>query len=231
MCTLCTATATFDPARHLDDFGLTDPALANLTETTDAAAGVDTTYSIQVGDTFSGELSVAGDRDWVAVTLQAGESYDIDVLAGGAGEGTLSDSYLRLYDGNGNLVTQNDDGGAGYDSALTFTAGSSGTYFISVGSYSDNYTGSYRVDFGLTPSGPTGSTGTLDEMADYLTDGYWNDQGFSGFQFDTSGSNQITVDITNLTAEGQQLARWAFEAWEMVADIDLFEVNNGADIK
>uniref|UniRef100_UPI00164585E8 M10 family metallopeptidase n=1 Tax=Falsiphaeobacter marinintestinus TaxID=1492905 RepID=UPI00164585E8 len=74
-----------------------------------------------------------------------------------------------------------------------------------------------------TSSAPIAS---LDEMADYLTDGFWEDLGVVGHGYDTSSSNQITVNITGLTADGQQLARWAFEAWESVADIDFVEVSD-----
>lgn len=63
-----------------------------------------------------------------------------------------------------------------------------------------------------------------------MTDGYWQSVGGLRHRFDTSTSTQISVNITALTAEGQQLARWAFEAWEMVANIDFVEVTGSADI-
>lgn len=68
-------------------------------------------------------------------------------------------------------------------------------------------------------------TATIDEIAEYLVSGYW-----SPHAFDTSRSNQITVDITGLTTEGRQLARWAMEAWEAVADIDFVETTGSAQI-
>jgi len=71
------------------------------------------------------------------------------------------------------------------------------------------------------------AVGTIDQMANYLVSDFW---GGLSRSFDTSVSNVITVNITALTPEGQQLARWAFEAWEMVADIDFVEVNGSADI-
>lgn len=68
------------------------------------------------------------------------------------------------------------------------------------------------------------------EMANYLTDGYWNDKGTSRHAFDTSGSNVISVNISELSSEGKKLARWAFEAWEAVADINFVETNGTAKI-
>lgn len=66
-------------------------------------------------------------------------------------------------------------------------------------------------------------TATLDELATYLYQGSWQADGADQHSFDLSSSNQITVNITGLTAEGQQLARWALEAWEMVADMTFVE--------
>lgn len=70
----------------------------------------------------------------------------------------------------------------------------------------------------------------LDTMANYLTDGFWLDAGGDRHTFDTSSSNDITVNITGLTAEGKQLARWAMEALEAVADVEFVEVNGNAQI-
>ncbi|RVV97625.1 hypothetical protein EKE94_13930 [Mesobaculum littorinae] len=226
MCTLCIQTATFDPSRHLDGNGVTDPALANLSEGADAAADIGTAYSMQPGDTFSGVLDAAGDRDWIGVTLEAGESYGIEILADGSGEGTLDDSFLRLYDARGNLLVDDDDGGQGLDSAITFTPVSSGTYYVAVGSYNDGGNGSYSVSIETSERGTPGS---LDDLADFLTEGYWDD-GVGRRSFDTSDSNQITVNLSALSSDAQQLARWALEAWELVADIDFAETGGRAQI-
>lgn len=72
--------------------------------------------------------------------------------------------------------------------------------------------------------------GTLDEMAAYLTDGYWQDNGLPRHSFDTSISNKITVNIKTLPPEAQALARAAMQAWESVADIRFAEVQGAAQI-
>ena len=51
--------------------------LAEITETTDAPESVATPYAIEVGDSFLGTLATTGDRDWIAVELQAGTSYTV----------------------------------------------------------------------------------------------------------------------------------------------------------
>lgn len=72
--------------------------------------------------------------------------------------------------------------------------------------------------------------GTLDELAAYLTDGYWQDNGLLRHSFDTSLSNKIRVDLNALPPEAQALARAAMQAWKSVADIRFVEVRNGAQI-
>ena len=69
-----------------------------------------------------------------------------------------------------------------------------------------------------------------DQIADYLTDGYWEWAGGSRRAFDVAPGGTLTADITNLTAEGQQLARWALEAWTKVTGINFRFVESDADI-
>ena len=225
MCDLCTMTATFDPKRHTDGNGFDgsmDGAIqATLYEISDASASRFTAYEMSVGDSFRGTLGWRSDRDWVEVSLTAGQSYEI-ALDGVS----LSDPYLRLYDMSGSQIGYNDDGGPGLDSLLRHTATTTGTYYVEAGAFADYYTGSYTlsvIDAGSLPD----TSGTLDELARFLTHGFW---GGTSRSFNTSGSNQITVNITALTEDGQKLARWAFEAWEAVANIDFVEVSGTAQI-
>ena len=61
-----------------------------------------------------------------------------------------------------------------------------------------------------------------DEIADYInvSDRY--------FPIDPGG--EITVDITGLTDKDKQLARWALDAWEAVANLTFREVEDDANI-
>ena len=216
MCTIC---AQLHPAQ---------PDCALITETSDAPDGTSTPYSINVGDVFAGSLTNGSDTfDWVAVNLTAGTTY-IATLAGyPSGAGTLPDPYFYLYDSTGTLIASNDDGGPGLESLLSFVASYSGTYYLVAGSFGNNDTGTYEMSIVEdVPPAP----GTLDELAAFLTDGYWESTGRAGRSFDTSSSNVITVNLTGLTADGQQLARWALEAWAMVANLDFVEVTTGGDI-
>jgi len=64
---------------------------------------------------------------------------------------------------------------------------------------------------------------TPDQIAEYLIEGTWAAQ-----SYDVSTGDTLTVRLSGLTAEGQQLARWALEAWTNTTGIDFVEVENGA---
>ena len=70
--------------------------------------------------------------------------------------------------------------------------------------------------------------GTYDEIAHQLTDGYWGYRW--GPLYDAATGDTLTANITALTAEGQQLARWALEAWTNVTGIEFRLVSGDADL-
>ncbi|WP_438363068.1 M10 family metallopeptidase C-terminal domain-containing protein, partial [Nioella halotolerans] len=203
-------------------------AFAAIAEDPMAPESTSTTNTMSVGDVFSGNLETDGDDDWVAVELSAGTTYDIRLDGSASAGGTLSDPYLRLYDSTGAEIAHDDDGGLGRDSRLVYTPDTDGTYYVSARAWNDGETGTYQISVGEHSSSL--EDGTLDQLAAYLTDGYWADNGGGRHSFDTSTSNVITVDITALDDRGQFLARAAMEAWEAVADIQFEEVSDGADV-
>ena len=75
-------------------------------------------------------------------------------------------------------------------------------------------------------SGPR--VGTYDEIAHQLTDGYWGYRW--GPLYDAATGDTLTANITALPAEGQQLARWALDAWTNVTGIEFRLVSSDADI-
>ena len=81
-------------------------------------------------------------------------------------------------------------------------------------------------DGGSASAGAPGD-GSISEMAEYLTDGYWESVNFRRFAF---ADGDISVNLTGLTGDGRQLARWALDAWEMVADLNFTETRNSAEI-
>lgn len=71
-----------------------------------------------------------------------------------------------------------------------------------------------------------------DAIADYLTDGFWQDVGGSRHSHSSTlnANGFIKVDLTSLNATGLAAARWALETWTMTTGIVFTEVNIGANI-
>ncbi len=110
----------------------------------DFADGPDTAGEVAVGGSVTGEIGTAGDEDWFAVTLQAGQGYAIDVEGSDTGGGTLMDPYALLYDADGNVVAQDDDGGQGFNSRILFTPDTTGQYYAAAASFGEA-TGTYTL--------------------------------------------------------------------------------------
>ena len=146
--------------------------------TDDYPATTATTGVVAVDGSVRGEIEKPGDRDWFAVTLEAGKTYQIDLKGSryvdfdlrDISDGTLRDPYLHgIYDSDGDLLahTGNDDGGTGRDSLVTFTAPESDTYYIAArGGFSgEHHIGTYTLlvtdvtdDFAVT----TATTGAVE---------------------------------------------------------------------
>lgn len=219
MCEMCRMS---DPG--IEDCVFETSLYTIYSETSDAAASTASAYTIAAGDSFSGTLSSAGDHDWVRIAVTAGQRYQFDLQGSESGSGTLSDPYLRLYSASGTQISYNDDGGYLHESLLTYTATTTGYVYLDAGSYGDGYAGSYLLS---ATEIAAASVGTLDELAEYLVSGYW---GGTSRAFDTSVSNEITVNLTGLTSAAKQLARWALQAWEAVADLSFVETSSSAQI-
>lgn len=187
---------------------------ASFTETADAAASTGTGYTMAVGDSFTGTLSPVGDQDWVRIQLTAGQTYTFAL--DGSGGTPVSDTFLELRNAGGTIVASDDDGGAGTNSAITFTATATGTYFLNARSFNNSYTGGYTLTTAVAPP-PT--VFTNDQIANQLTNGYWESEGASRRAFDIDAGQSLTVNISALTADGQQMAIWAFNAWTAATGI------------
>jgi serralysin len=191
---------------------------------TDIPGDTSTTVSIAVGGTVSDRLEVAGDRDWIRLDLTAGQTVRISLT--GAGNFPLGDTYLRLRDGAGTLIDEDDDSGDGFNSLLTFTATTSGTYFIDVGAFGPQI-GTYQLD--VSEAQPL-TVYTYDQIADQLVNGYWSANGGESRHFNVTAGGSLTVNLTGLTEAGILLAREALAAWSDVTGISFTEVATGGQI-
>jgi Ca2+-binding RTX toxin-like protein len=120
-----------------------------------------------VGGGAAGALQPAGDRDWFAVTLQAGATYTISETGQHGSGGTLGDPYLYLHDASGAVIAQDDDivSGSNPDSQIVFTPTVGGTYYVEAGAFVDGYAGSYTLKVAQTAGAPTGGGQVLQATA------------------------------------------------------------------
>jgi len=215
------------PARILTDDWSTPPeaeasvARALRTETGDAPANAGTGYVMNPGDSFNGTIGRAGDADWIRVNFQPGHYV---ITLDGRGGNDLTDPYLRICDSSGALVTYNDDRSPySLDSTVTVNVTRPGSYYIDVRAYGGGATG----DYALFIAPDTTRTFSMPQIADQLTDGYWESRGSSRRAFDVVPGEALTVDLSGLTADGRRLATAALQAWTDVTGIR-FNANPGA---
>jgi serralysin len=183
-----------------------------------------TTAVIAVGGSVVGDINPETDRDWYKVTLTAGTTYTFD-LAGGSGSGQLYDPYLYLYNSSSGLLANNDDGGPGLNSRITYTPSQSGTYYVAAAAYQassyDNI-GQYTLD--VEEGAGTNTVYSLQQIADFLTEGYW------GGSISHFSSSTVSYNLTGLTAPAQTLCRLALQSWEDVCNLTFVETTSSANI-
>ncbi len=94
----------------------------------------------------SGELEQTGDRD--AFSFKITDSGETTISLSGTSNNL--DTYLRVYDADGNQIAENDDANGTFDSSLTLQL-DAGTYFLTSAAYSDDGTGTYDVNIAHQP--------------------------------------------------------------------------------
>ena len=177
----------------------------------DLAADPSTTGRVAVGETATGNIESAGDRDWFAVELVAGRTYTIDLRGRPTADGTLSDPYLRgIHDAQGNLLsgTTNDDWGGTYNSRGTFTATETGTYYIAAGAWSSRQ-GTYEVEVTDSSPEPVEETPSVRVSDAEATEGDDAEIVFH-VTLDRAASGPVTVRYA--TADGTAVAGEDYEA-------------------
>ena len=108
---------------------------------TDFPADNTTTGRVEVGASATGNIDAKDDRDGFRVDLEAGKTYQIDLEGADTSKGTLEDPHLSLNGDSFNVahyISEDDDGGNGRNSRLTYTATTTGAYHLEVEGFTDN---------------------------------------------------------------------------------------------
>ena len=122
--------------------GLNDlPADITSTATTTADASVEGTATH-----FSGAVGVAGDRDWIKVSLSADQMHRFALKGSSTNRGTLVTPVAALYDSTGTYIDGAFDllSGSGRNARLHYYVETAGDYWVSAGGHNDE-TGTYQL--------------------------------------------------------------------------------------
>ncbi len=212
-----------------------DP-LDNATVAPDAQRGPDfadlvpgsptSTAALTMGSSVDVTIETPSDHDWYRVTLTAGTTYTIHTssLSGGGNP----DSFLTLRDSSGVMLVEDDDGGDSTYSLISYTATTTGTYFVDAGTFSgmgQSSSGSYHLSIAPvlgslidSVAATTATTGTLalngsvDGNIDSNGDHDWYAMTLTAGQtylFRTGGivaDGTVNTTLTLRDAAGSQLA-------------------------
>ncbi|MQA42281.1 DUF4214 domain-containing protein [Rugamonas aquatica] len=113
----------------------------------DYAASAQTTAVVAPGATFSGNIGVFDDHDWVKVRLEAGRTYVFDLHGKASGGGSLdtstSSAGMTLLGNNGGSLAYGVS--VGGEQRISYIAASTGDFYLDVRGSSD-HTGTYTVE-------------------------------------------------------------------------------------
>lgn len=93
--------------------------------------------------TITGSIT-NGEQDVYAINVVAGQTYSLALR--GTSAGGITDPFLAVFNDAGNLVNYDDDGGVGISSLLTFTALTTGTYYVGAQTFGSGDNGNYTLD-------------------------------------------------------------------------------------
>jgi Ca2+-binding RTX toxin-like protein len=122
------------------------------------------------GNSASGVIDFAGDTDRIRMNLEPG-TYLVSLR--GSGDDPLLDPYLTSRNSG---IADDDDGGTGINSLLTFTVTEAGLYTFDVGAYPDSgLTGEYTVELRQmgTDNVPNGVNSTVEANIGTSTLGFF----------------------------------------------------------
>jgi Ca2+-binding RTX toxin-like protein len=132
----CAACAAAGASSEKDGNALHSPSTSSQSNLTTIAAP---SNDIAVNGSID-----AGETDFFGFNLVAGQTYMFSVY--GSGATPLPDTFMYVLNGGFGLLNFDDDGGAGVNSLVTYTATYTGLHIIGVEGFSASQTGGYTLD-------------------------------------------------------------------------------------
>lgn len=160
-------------------------------------AAPDSSAALPLGTALSGTIDGPSDTDAFTASLVAGQTYAFDLLGISSGLGALADPRMRVVDGSGLVLAEDDDDGLGLDAHLQFVASATADYEIqvaSVGQMAGSYLVQARLGGDTLPAGPSevGGAGRSDPLWGEASSAIaiWESDGNG---LDQSGINMVGV--------------------------------------
>ncbi len=207
----------YDPTGTAGYAAVAQNVSADLTlvlESVDAADSTATGDQMSVGQLFEGRLTTTSDSDWVEISLEAGQAYVFLAYGVNGAAAGSEDTVLTLRDASGSALATNDDiapNSGNLFSLIEYTPTTSGTFYLEVEAFDATGVGDYQIMAATDVL-------TVEQAALYIAEVDW---GFPTPIYFAQDS--LTVNLTGLTSEGQQLARWALEAWSLATGLTFTE--------
>lgn len=170
---------------------------AGLIRNDDADIGATLTgaASLVVGSSGTSAIEVGGDQDWWRVDLVAGTRYRFQMASTA---GSSLDSYLRLLNAVGAVLTYNDDANGTRHAQIDYTAVRSGVHYLSAQGYSVS-SGAYVLSAAAVmppPPPPPPAMVSIEAVNASQTEG-------------DAGTRAFTFRVTRSHAQGSGSVRWA----------------------
>jgi len=137
--------------------------MATIIETTEAPFSNTTPYSLLPGDNFRGTVGSFGDQDTIALSLLAGETYEISLVSSGITP--FNSGNVFLTDGLSTVIPVfgfSSLAATGY--TTSFTAPSSGVFFFTVQGFTPSAEYSLSISDPSMPPPPAGPTSGNDSL-------------------------------------------------------------------
>ena len=152
---------------------------------------------VVVGDSVKGVIDENGDADSYRVYLERSKSYQIDAKGESATDdgGSLADPVVKLSDGQGNVLAQDDNSGDHNNARIeSYSPNSSGQYYLVVSDPDDVGTGTYTLEV-LDKAGLGGGSDSNIRTACSPAGTSQTEVSFSNSSYTVNEGDSITVTV------------------------------------